>query len=225
MDAPTEFQSIEPVYDAVYGLMGLAMMWPGDVIPRYADMSPELFPDALTAAMWQAIIDAHKAGHRPAPPLIAQRMSGSPDFAALGGAGFLITLIDRATAPDHAETYAEVVTRGWQGRRLSTLIASVGDVTADPLKALQNIKFEVEAIERHGNYIGRGIDLISAATAYLDELDSGRTRGLMTGLTCIDRRLGGLKPGALVVLAGRPSIGKTALARNVLHGAAVRTYC
>jgi replicative DNA helicase len=212
----------EPVYDAVYGLMGLAMMWPGDVIPRHSEMSAEMFPDALTAAMWAAIVDAHKAGHRPVPPLIAQRMSGSSDFAALGGAGFLIDLMDRATAPDHAETYSEVITRGWQARRLNALLASLGDVGVDPLKALAEIKVELEAIERTGGGGSRGYDLTSAAHAYLDELDGGRSRGLMTGLTCIDRRLRGLKPGDLIVLAGRPAMGKTALARNVLHGAAVR---
>lgn len=222
MNAHSVIDHIEPVYDAVYGLMGLALMWPGDVIPRYGDMAPELFPDGLTASIWEAIVGAHRDGHRPAPPLIAQRMANSPDFAALGGAGFLIDLMDRATAPDHAGAYAEVITRAWQARRLSTLATALSDGVADPVKALADLKLEIDAIERNGHGGSRGYNLTAAATAYLDELDSGRTRGLMTGLTCVDRRLRGLKPGDLIVLAGRPAMGKTALARNILHGAAVR---
>jgi replicative DNA helicase len=53
-----------------------------------------------------------------------------------------------------------------------------------------------------------------------DLAQNGRTRGLMTGLRCIDRRLNGLAPGASVVIGGRPGMMKTGLARNIAHGAA-----
>lgn len=51
---------------------------------------------------------------------------------------------------------------------------------------------------------------------------NGRPRGLMTGLRCVDRRLNGLKPGSLVVVGGRPNMGKTGLARAIMSGAATR---
>src|SRR5205085_12543681 len=61
-----------------------------------------------------------------------------------------------------------------------------------------------------------------AYEAMQEMAQNGRARGLMTGLRCVDRRLGGLRPGALIVIGGRPSMGKTALARAVAHGAAVK---
>lgn len=71
------------------------------------------------------------------------------------------------------------------------------------------------------------IDAKSSAYASLDEMDAeaveGRARGVMTGLRCFDRRMRGLRPGWLVVVASRPSMGKTALLRAASLGAAQRT--
>ena len=65
-----------------------------------------------------------------------------------------------------------------------------------------------------------------AAEATLAELSAeiaqGKPKGMMTGLRCIDRRLGGLKPGHLIVIAGRPSMGKSGLARQGAIGGAAR---
>jgi replicative DNA helicase len=71
------------------------------------------------------------------------------------------------------------------------------------------------------------IDARSSAFSTIDEIDreaeQGRDKGYMTGLRCFDRRLRGLRPGWLVVVAGRPSMGKTSLARAAAFGAAQRT--
>ncbi|WP_177221800.1 replicative DNA helicase [Brevundimonas viscosa] len=64
-----------------------------------------------------------------------------------------------------------------------------------------------------------------AALARMDRLEvevaTGKPKGVQTGLSCFDKRLGGLLPGSVIVLAGRPGMGKTALLGNVLYGAAL----
>src|SRR5213075_3357872 len=49
---------------------------------------------------------------------------------------------------------------------------------------------------------------------------SGKTVGVATGFVDLDRKLGGLHPSDLIILAGRPSMGKTSLATNIAFGAA-----
>lgn len=65
-----------------------------------------------------------------------------------------------------------------------------------------------------------------AAQARMDRLElevaTGKPKGVQTGLSSIDKRLGGLMPGSVIVMAGRPGMGKTALLGNVLYGAALR---
>ena len=58
-------------------------------------------------------------------------------------------------------------------------------------------------------------DALSQAVAYMDDAYSGKRSGLRTGLIDLDAKLGGLQDTDLIVLAGRPSMGKTALATNI----------
>lgn len=61
-----------------------------------------------------------------------------------------------------------------------------------------------------------GPSLMDAAHAYLAQDALRRVHGLSTGFSDLDRALGGLRPGELVVLAGRPAMGCTALALNIV---------
>src|SRR6184192_2025849 len=65
------------------------------------------------------------------------------------------------------------------------------------------------------------VDAINNAEAAFKR--SGRTVGVATGFLDLDKKLGGLHPSDLVILAGRPSMGKTALATNIAFNAA-RAY-
>jgi replicative DNA helicase len=68
------------------------------------------------------------------------------------------------------------------------------------------------------------VDARASVVATLDEIEmearQGKAKGAMTGLRCFDYRMRGLRPGWLVVIAGRPSMAKTALARATAFGCA-----
>jgi replicative DNA helicase len=60
--------------------------------------------------------------------------------------------------------------------------------------------------------------------AYMDRLDRGQVAGVPTGFSVLDHITGGLQPGALVVLAGRPGQGKTTLALNIAYNAMLQGH-
>lgn len=135
-------------------------------------------------------------------------------------------LLSRATTTMYARDYAKVV-REFAVRR--ELIRIGGDMieaahaseTAVPAKEIiaGTEGFLYELAER-GTY-GKGSRplselLVEVTTAANDAyIAGGRKTGLKSGLIDLDKRLSGIAPGHLIILAGRPSMGKTALALNI----------
>jgi replicative DNA helicase len=103
----------------------------------------------------------------------------------------------------------------------------MGDKSRPAFDIVAELRRAVEEIENAAAPEDTGIvtahDAADLAIAEMEDLARhGRARGAMTGLRCIDRRLNGLLPGAMLVIGGRPGMMKTGLARNIMHGAAVR---
>jgi len=108
----------------------------------------------------------------------------------------------------------------------ATVVAS-SDMGSSAFIALASIRHSLDEIEAGATPTELTmIDAPAAAELAVARMEDmarhGKKRGKLTGLRCVDRRLGGLRPGALVVIGGRPGMGKTSVARAVAHGAAVR---
>jgi replicative DNA helicase len=142
-------------------------------------------------------------------------------------------LTEQAPASSNAPEYARIIFDMSQRRDLIHLCQEMGgaamrDRETPAFSLAAELRAEAEIIES----ASAPEDATMIAAPALAEktlaslrtlMQEGKPRGRMTGLRCFDRRLGGLKPGSLVVIGGRPSMGKTSLARAALHGAAVRS--
>ena len=94
------------------------------------------------------------------------------------------------------------------------------------LKALKNLLFDLaergsfsQSFLKFNQALDQTIEMATLAM----KNDKGIV-GVPTGLTDLDEKLGGLHKSDLVILAGRPSMGKTALATNIAYHAAQTTY-
>jgi replicative DNA helicase len=148
-----------------------------------------------------------------------------------GGLAYLATLSRDTPTAANARAYAEIVK---EKALLRDLIASGTDIAASVfVNEGQTARELVERAEQRifqiaeGSARGKGYVLArDELPKLIDQIDEwqrnpGGLRGLGTGFIDFDRITGGLRPGDLVIVAGRPSMGKTTFAMNIAENAAL----
>ncbi len=147
------------------------------------------------------------------------------ELDAVGGPQFLVGLMQNVPTVAHAETYATIVERTALLRRLigaANEIARLALTREDSAAAVadaQELLFTVSESTLHRDIVTLEI----ALRRYAEQIDArGDLRlGIRSGLESIDKKTGGFQSSDLILIAGRPGLGKTSFALNVVEHAAV----
>ena len=156
-----------------------------------------------------------------------------PAMAELGGPAYLIRLTEDPTvlvaARDCARQVYELALLRELVRVGSELVEAATDTSAEvaPLKQIEAAEEALYKVAETGDVSGSTQDFASAATkavrmAAKAMKSGGHLSGLTTGLVGINNKIGGLHNSDLLILAGRPAMGKTALATNIAFSTALR---
>lgn len=214
--------------EAEASLLG-SLLIDAEAIVKIADsVSAEDFYDQRHALIYGAIKKIYDK-RRPVDILtLSDQLSANSNLEDVGGAGYLAELTNFVPTAAHAEQYAEIVVNKAMRRRLikaATKISEIGFDEADNLQgAIEQAESQLFAVSQR--HIQQDIVSLEAILGEsfdrLDELhkDKGRMRGVPTGYKDMDNLLAGLQNSDLIVLAARPSMGKTALALNIAHNVA-----
>ena len=146
----------------------------------------------------------------------------------VGGAAFITSLINAVPTSIHVEHYARIVERTATRRRL---LDAAGQIAALAYQEADDVEEVVDHAEQilfgvSERRISRELVPIKVVLSeYYDRIEyltrhRGEMIGIPTGFSDIDRLLGGLQRSDMVILAARPSVGKTSLALSIAHNAA-----
>jgi replicative DNA helicase len=158
---------------------------------------------------------------------VQQELSATNELGAVGGAQFLVGLMQNVPTVAHAETYATIVARTAQLRKLigaANEIARLALVREDARGAVedaQRLLFAVSETSLHRDIVTLEVAL-NRYIAQIEERGDEAQAGVPTGLKTLDGKTGGLQPSDLILIAGRPGLGKTSLALCVIEHAALR---
>ena len=145
-------------------------------------------------------------------------MESDPDIQSVDGVGYLAQLITAYVGPGTAPPYAAAIKEAWERRQLIAIGENVVLMAFDAVRPSADIVGDAMAqIEgAFGAQTDRlHVSLDEAMDLALEASDAARTRegpaGLSTGFKGVDEQMGGMEDGTLVVLAGRPGMGKSGL--------------
>ncbi|RMH29606.1 MAG: replicative DNA helicase [Planctomycetota bacterium] len=181
--------------------------------------------------IFQALVthyDAHQAGD---VTLLLEALKGRDALEPVGGVSYIERLVAAAPAPTNAVHYARVVAEKHRLRRLAEAAGAIlydafhmGEGENDTLPAVidraERLVFEV-AEESQVSVAERLSELLHQTMEALDANEGRAITGVATGYLELDEITSGLQPGEMIIVAARPSMGKTALALNLAEQVAL----
>ena len=217
--------------EAEQALLG-AMLVNNEVANRVsAFLRPEHFFQPVHGRIYESVLSLVERGQIATPVTLKTYFDDDEALAGIGGAQYLARLAGSAVTIISAEDYGRAVHDLYLRRELINLGEEVVN-TAFDFHVDAPARNQIEEAEQHlfslaekGEYEGGFAPLRDPLKGAVDTMtsayhrDSGMT-GVATGLIELDELLGGLHPADLIILAGRPSMGKTALATNIAYHAA-----
>jgi replicative DNA helicase len=228
VDVRTPPHSIEAEQSVLGSLLIEANAW-----DQVADvLRPEDFYRPDHRLIFDAI-GALTTGGKPCDVVtVSEHLERSGRLEETGGLAYLGTLARDTPTAANVRAYAEIVRERSLLRRLievgTDIAASVfnneGATARDLVDRAEQGVFEIAESGARGRE--GAVAVRTLLPAVIDQIDEWHTnpdklRGLATGFADFDKLTGGLRPGDLVIVAGRPSMGKTSLAVNMAEYAAI----
>ncbi len=215
--------------DAERGVIGSIIVDPRCLDEVATIVGADDFYSDAHRTLFGHLVDMRDAGAAIDIALLVERLRSAGDVEAIGGAAYLAEVMQSVPVAAHAVHYARIVSGQALRRRV---IHAATDMLREAYDAQRPVEAVVHDCEKMlqkihtGDYRGEPVAFDAAlveACKMVDEI-AQRTRqaGLMTGVQQFDKDAGGVFPGELTILAARPSVGKTALALQIIQHVAGR---
>lgn len=222
----TEGQAQPHNIEAEQALLG-ALLVNNDVYDRVSSIVNEShFFDPVHGRIFEVAARRIQKNALASPVTLKAFLEDDPGLAELGGAPYLARLAGAATSLIASRDYAQMIYDLAIRRELIrigediTFTAGHVDVESDPAELIVEAEQNLYSLGEKGrvdkgfqSFLSAVTDAVNVANAAYKR--DGGLAGVSTGLTDLDGKLGGLHPSDLLILAGRPSMGKTSLATNI----------
>ncbi len=217
--------------DAEEAVLGSLLIDPEAIVKVATVVEPADFYREKNGWVYSACLALHDRNEAVNQITVAHELARQDRLEAVGGVAYLSQLVAMVPTSVHAVDYAEIVQRTALMRRLVSAgaqIAAIGyesppDVD-EALARAEEILFRL----RHRRSVADFVHIRDVLDRYFEESGfqpkgvEGEIPHVATGFVEMDKLLGGFQRSDLIILAARPSLGKSSLALCIAHNAAVR---
>lgn len=216
--------------DSERALLGALLLKPDAI----HDVSDTIRPDSFYAEKHRIIFEMMRELSERGEPIdilsLSERLTANGNLERIGGRAYIAELSGSAPAPGNFAHYADLVSRKSVMRNLIDasyeITEAAYDEAQDVVQTLDDAEKKIMAIGNASashKFIAIS-EKLAGAWDRIEDMSKNKNgiRGIPTGFPDLDTLLSGLHPSDLIILAARPSMGKTALALDIARNAAVR---
>jgi len=214
--------------DAERGVLGSLLIDP-ELCDEVALLlrADDFYSDAH-AKIFHHMVAMRDEGKRLDAMLLVERLKQAGELETVGGMAYVGELATAVPVAAHAVYYANIVRDKSTLRALihtsTEILREAWDPTVEPRDALNQAEEKIFSVHdrRSNDQVANIRDVLVETFARIDaRLDGSEGAGVPSGFTELDSLTGGLHGSELIILAARPSMGKTALATNILENVAI----
>jgi replicative DNA helicase len=207
-----------------------ALLYNNLLYERIAYLRPQHFYNPLHSKIFETIVDMINRGQLATPITIAPIFQKDPQIIELGGDDYWVDLVSLVGPISHLASNGKYMYDLFLRRELIKISEKIEE-KAKIFESDKNCENLIEAVEvdlfnlaSTGQQEKRAKSLSSSLAIAIEQASKASKKsslvGVTTGLADVDSHLGGMHPSDLIILAGRPSMGKTALATSIGFNAA-----
>ncbi|HLS89470.1 MAG TPA: replicative DNA helicase [Sphingobacteriaceae bacterium] len=208
-----------------------AMLISREAVPLVTEiLRPEDFYRDAHRIIYEAMLELADQAEAIDTVTVSERLRARRDLERVGGVSYLTSLAHSVPTAANVEHYARLVEEKSLLRRL---IRAAGEISEDGYRQEEDVDVILDRSEQrifnlaHGRRIQgyRSLsDIMLLTFEHLEELfaNKGQVIGISTGFERLDEMTSGLHPSELIIIAARPSVGKTTLALNITCHAAAK---
>lgn len=217
--------------EAEQSLLGCLLIDKDAIIKIVDHILPEDFYKDAHRLVYEAIQGLYNSQEPIDVITLANRLEEKKQLSKIGGRAFLAQLSNAVATSANVSNYANIIQKKSTLRRLQQASGEIMKMSFDEDNDIDEIldvtEKKIFGVSR--KYLKNAFlpidNLLTAAFDRIDELHKkgGKLRGLPTGFVDLDNLLAGLQKSDLIILAARPSVGKTSFALDIVRQAAIKT--
>ncbi|MGI6732302.1 MAG: replicative DNA helicase [Anaerovoracaceae bacterium] len=216
--------------DAEKSVLGSVMLDKDALYEVLEILKPEDFYSSMHQEIYSAIIELYRRSEPVDTLTVSEELKKRKSLEMVGGRAYIALLSTAVPSTSNAGQYAKIIVEKAMLRRL---IAAASDIiekgyqekmdSAEVLDFAERSVFEIAQSKQTKDFQPLK-DVLWTNIAQIDEMSKleGNITGLTTGFIDLDARTSGLQKSDLIILAARPSMGKTAFALNIAQQAAIK---